>query len=107
MTIGRGGPHEIGNSSIEEDKKSLLLDRTFEAVYAYCKIVQMVYNDPRQGSLYSPLKSRATMSASSVGETDIQTPSKFAVSTLISVAGHSENKPVVRIELPGNEVSTR
>jgi hypothetical protein len=69
--------HKIRNGCIEENKKRVLLSRALETVYACClSIIGLRQSDFDKGA-NSPSKSRATISASSVGETDIHTPSKF------------------------------
>jgi hypothetical protein len=69
--------------------------------------IQIVSSDPRKGLLHSPSKSRATMSAPSVGETDIQMPSMCMVSPLTLYNYYSANKPVICIAFLANDVSMR
>jgi hypothetical protein len=61
------------------------------------------------GMLYSslPWKSSATISASSVGETDIQTPSMCAQDWLFDVNLDDSNKPVVPGVVPEKDASMR
>jgi hypothetical protein len=47
------------------------------------------------------------MSSSSVGVTDIHTPSRYVLSMIDVVKATDSNTPVVLIALPANEVSTR
>ena len=73
---GHSVTHEIRNSSIEKYEKYILLGWTLETVDACCSWIW--YNREPLGVMHSisPSKSSATISASSVGDTDIHTPSK-------------------------------
>ena len=71
-----GFSHKIRNRSIKEDKKRILLSWTLGTVYSWLFVhPQIVPGNFRW--LNSPSKSRATISSSSVGETDIHTPSNI------------------------------
>lgn len=47
------------------------------------------------------------MSVSSVGVTDIHTPSVYPGQSLVTHATEAANIPVVRMALPANDVSSR
>ena len=54
-----------------------------------------------------PWKSSATISASSVGETDIQIPSKYTQYCAVDVKLNESDEPVVPNALPAKDVSRR
>ena len=70
--------HKIRNSSIEKNEKRVLLSGTLQTMDTCCVRSEIILNSPGAMHPISPSKSSATTSASSVGEMDIHTPSKYA-----------------------------
>lgn len=71
---GLKSPYQIRNCSIEKNQKSIFLSRTLDAVDAYTISARKISAKAVRG-MQLPSKSNATIMASSVGVTDIHTPS--------------------------------